>query len=129
MAQLPESYSDVRLGAELPTIVNNLERFVKMRAAGHYPSPEIGIAFVAMKRNISDLPQGHQNWKISARQIFLCQQPSTRHRRDASRPLIQPHHPRYRIFAMRRIFRASACPKWTLTNSQKMRSLKFSTAA
>jgi MoaA/NifB/PqqE/SkfB family radical SAM enzyme len=47
----------VRLGAELPTIINNLERFVKMRAAGHYPSPEIGIAFVAMKRNISDLPQ------------------------------------------------------------------------
>ena len=52
----PETYADVRLGAELPTIIKNLERFVKMRAAGHYPSPEIGIAFVAMKRNISDLP-------------------------------------------------------------------------
>ena len=53
----PESYGDVRLGAELPAVIENLERFVKMRAAGHYPKPEIGIAFVAMKRNFADLPQ------------------------------------------------------------------------
>lgn len=53
----PETYADVRLGAELPTIVANLRRLTKMRKAGHYPKPEIGIAFVAMKRNIADLPQ------------------------------------------------------------------------
>ncbi len=53
----PETYSDVRLGAELPVIVNNLKRFANMRRASHYPRPEIGIAFVAMKRNIADLPQ------------------------------------------------------------------------
>lgn len=53
----PESYADVRLGAELPTVLSNLERFVKMRKGGHYPKPEIGIAFVAMKRNIADLPK------------------------------------------------------------------------
>jgi hypothetical protein len=28
-----------------------------MRPASHFPKPEIGIAFVAMKRNISDLPK------------------------------------------------------------------------
>jgi MoaA/NifB/PqqE/SkfB family radical SAM enzyme len=53
----PETYADVRIGAELPAIIGNLERFVKMRAPGHYPKPELGIAFVAMKRNIADLPQ------------------------------------------------------------------------
>jgi MoaA/NifB/PqqE/SkfB family radical SAM enzyme len=53
----PETYADVRLGAELPTIVANLRRLTRMRKGGHYPKPEIGIAFVAMKRNIGDLPQ------------------------------------------------------------------------
>ncbi len=53
----PETYSDVRLGAELPNIIANLKRFASMRPASHFPKPEIGIAFVAMKRNIADLPQ------------------------------------------------------------------------
>ena len=52
-----ETYADVRLGAELPRILRNLRRFVKMRPAKHYPKPELGIAFVAMKRNIADLPK------------------------------------------------------------------------
>jgi MoaA/NifB/PqqE/SkfB family radical SAM enzyme len=53
----PETYADVRMGAELPNIIRNLKRFAKMRKANHFPTPEIGIAFVAMKRNISDLPE------------------------------------------------------------------------
>jgi len=53
----PESYSDVRLGAELPQVVENVRRFAGMRKGGHYPKPEIGVAFVAMKRNIDELPQ------------------------------------------------------------------------
>jgi MoaA/NifB/PqqE/SkfB family radical SAM enzyme len=53
----PETYADVRLGSELPRIISNLKRFAKMRRAGHYPKPEIGVAFVAMKRNIGDLPE------------------------------------------------------------------------
>jgi MoaA/NifB/PqqE/SkfB family radical SAM enzyme len=53
----PETYADVRLGAELPNILHNLKRFAKMRPANHFPKPEIGIAFVAMKRNIADLPR------------------------------------------------------------------------
>lgn len=53
----PETYADVRMGAELPTIIKNLKRFSKLRPANHFPQPEIGIAFVAMKRNISDLPK------------------------------------------------------------------------
>ncbi|MBE0669869.1 MAG: SPASM domain-containing protein [Anaerolineales bacterium] len=53
----PETYADVRLGAELPVILENLRRLFKMRKGGHFPQPEIGVAFVAMKRNINDLPK------------------------------------------------------------------------
>lgn len=53
----PESYADVRLGAELPTVLDNLQRFRRLRRPAHHPVPELGIAFVAMKRNIGDLPE------------------------------------------------------------------------
>jgi MoaA/NifB/PqqE/SkfB family radical SAM enzyme len=53
----PASYADVRLGAELDTVVGNLRRFDKMRPGGHFPQPQIGVAFVAMKRNINELPR------------------------------------------------------------------------
>jgi MoaA/NifB/PqqE/SkfB family radical SAM enzyme len=51
----PESYSDVRLGAALPQILENIQRIAFMR---HETArrPEIGISFVAMRRNIGDLP-------------------------------------------------------------------------
>ena len=52
----PESYADVRLGAELEYVIANVTRFSKLRTVGHDPRPELGIAFVAMKRNIADLP-------------------------------------------------------------------------
>jgi MoaA/NifB/PqqE/SkfB family radical SAM enzyme len=52
----PESYTDVRLGAALPEVVANVARFRNARPLSHRPVPEIGIAFVAMKRNIADLP-------------------------------------------------------------------------
>lgn len=53
----PESYADVRLGAELPRVLENLDRFRRLRTPAHHPTPEMGIAFVAMKRNIADLPE------------------------------------------------------------------------
>jgi MoaA/NifB/PqqE/SkfB family radical SAM enzyme len=54
----PESYADVRLGAELPNVLANLDRFRRLRPGWtHHPKPEIGVAFVAMKRNIDDLPK------------------------------------------------------------------------
>jgi len=53
----PKTYADVRLGAKLPKIIENVSRFSRMRPGGHFPRPVIGIAFVAMKRNINDLSQ------------------------------------------------------------------------
>lgn len=62
----PESYTDIRLGAELPRILSNLEtlRTLKYQAGSADPRqgmglarPRLGIAFVAMKRNLQDLPK------------------------------------------------------------------------
>ena len=57
----PESYADVRLGAALPEVISNLADFRDACPSRtiyfRYPTkPKIGIVFVAMKRNISDLP-------------------------------------------------------------------------
>ena len=52
----PESYADVRLGAALPQVLDNLSRFYRYRILNHLQSPDLGISFVAMKRNIADLP-------------------------------------------------------------------------
>jgi MoaA/NifB/PqqE/SkfB family radical SAM enzyme len=59
----PESYQDVRLGAALPEVLANLNAFRQARWTKHYPvaldlllQPQLGIVFVAMKRNIADLP-------------------------------------------------------------------------
>lgn len=60
----PESYADVRLGALLPEVLANLKSFQKLRIRAQTATPEIGIVFVAMKRNINDLPSilrlGHE---------------------------------------------------------------------
>jgi MoaA/NifB/PqqE/SkfB family radical SAM enzyme len=52
----PESYADVRLGTTLPQVIDNVMGFRGARPPAQCPTPEIGIAFVAMKRNIADLP-------------------------------------------------------------------------
>jgi MoaA/NifB/PqqE/SkfB family radical SAM enzyme len=60
----PESYQDVRLGAALPEVIANLIEFRNARWTRHFPvsldlmlKPQLGIVFVAMKRNIADLPE------------------------------------------------------------------------
>jgi len=53
----PETYADVRIGSQLPRIIENLRSLARKRGGGHFPKPEIGIAFLAMKRNITDLPK------------------------------------------------------------------------
>lgn len=58
----PQSYADIRLGGDLPRVLANLERLQALRRErfGDSPwagNPLLGIAFVAMKRNIHELPQ------------------------------------------------------------------------
>jgi MoaA/NifB/PqqE/SkfB family radical SAM enzyme len=55
-----ESYADVRLGASFPLVIANLRRLPSVRTRAGYSHdhrPRLGIAFVAMKRNITDLPE------------------------------------------------------------------------
>ncbi len=84
----PETFADVRMGAELPNIINNLKRFSKLRPANHFPKPEIGIAFVAMKRNIQRSAKSHPAWEIFQGQVFFGQQRAAGHRSDAGRPSV-----------------------------------------
>jgi MoaA/NifB/PqqE/SkfB family radical SAM enzyme len=51
-----ESYADVRLGAELPSVLANLKRLRSVRYETGSRTPGLGISFVAMRRNIADLP-------------------------------------------------------------------------
>jgi MoaA/NifB/PqqE/SkfB family radical SAM enzyme len=53
----PESYADVRLGDALPLVIENLTRLKALRARSESQGPNLGIAFVAMQRNIADLPE------------------------------------------------------------------------
>lgn len=56
----PECYADVRLGDALPTVLQNLSRlqtqkYLRFGASNWSGRPKLGIAFVAMRRNIDDL--------------------------------------------------------------------------
>ena len=53
----PESYADVRLWDALPQVTQDLARLREERMAHGSGLPRLGIAFVAMKRNIADLPE------------------------------------------------------------------------
>jgi MoaA/NifB/PqqE/SkfB family radical SAM enzyme len=51
-----ESYADVRIGAALPEIFKNIKQYRHQYVLRKWVDPDIGLAFVAMKRNIGDLP-------------------------------------------------------------------------
>jgi MoaA/NifB/PqqE/SkfB family radical SAM enzyme len=53
----PESYADVRLWDALPQVIEDLTRLRALRLTTRSAVPRLGIAFVAMKRNIADLPE------------------------------------------------------------------------
>lgn len=52
----PGSYEDVRLGDNLPRVVANLQQFHDLKVSRTKTLPNLGIAFVAMRKNIHDLP-------------------------------------------------------------------------
>jgi MoaA/NifB/PqqE/SkfB family radical SAM enzyme len=94
----PESYSDVRLGALLPQVLENLETFKSVRREQQLaamspeertifspglgavrqswylpePHPVLGIVFVAMKRNIGDMSGViGETYKLGARRFIV----------------------------------------------------------
>ena len=55
----PDHYEDIREGATFQTVIDNLMalRRLKLRRGSKFSNPQVGIAFVAMRRNVQDLPE------------------------------------------------------------------------
>ncbi len=55
----PEEYDKIRVNSDFDQVINNLHhlRRLKLRGKGRHSNPQVGIAFVAMKRNVADLPK------------------------------------------------------------------------
>lgn len=53
----PECYADVRTGADLRQVMQNLERLRDLKIRKRSRTPVIGICFVAMKRNLRELSE------------------------------------------------------------------------
>ena len=51
-----ESYVEVRRGGDLHGVLKNLDAFRRLRRPAIYATPALGIAFVAMRGNVADLP-------------------------------------------------------------------------
>ena len=52
----PESYADVRLGAQLPRVIENLKTLKRRKLRFSSDHPQLGIAFVAMESNVAEMP-------------------------------------------------------------------------
>ncbi len=52
----PGSYEDVRLGDNLPRVITNLQRLHELKESMAKKIPSLSVAFVAMRKNIHDLP-------------------------------------------------------------------------
>ncbi len=52
----PESYADIRSGADLGMVQKNVEGLHAARRANRRDNPEIGLEFVVTRRNVSELP-------------------------------------------------------------------------
>lgn len=58
-AASPEQYEDIRVKSSYTQVIENLRRLrlIKLRRKSRLGGPRVGIAFVAMRQNIADLPQ------------------------------------------------------------------------
>jgi tungsten cofactor oxidoreducase radical SAM maturase len=52
----PDTYADVRQGADLRAVLSNIERLNRIKAEQGSSSPRLGVEFVALKRNAAELP-------------------------------------------------------------------------
>ena len=53
----PEAQADVRSGASLQTVIENLKGLGRVRRSLERDNPTIGLEFVAMRRNVHELPK------------------------------------------------------------------------
>jgi MoaA/NifB/PqqE/SkfB family radical SAM enzyme len=68
----PECYVDVRREGDLAHVIENLERLRDLKIQRRSETPAIGISFVAMKRNLGELPEVLRlEHRIGARQFLV----------------------------------------------------------
>src|SRR5690606_34666299 len=55
----PEGYENIRVGSNYDHVISSLRELwrMKLRRGNKHSNPQVGIAFVAMRRNIEDLPR------------------------------------------------------------------------
>lgn len=55
----PELYNDIRVHSSYKQVIDNMRylRRLKLRGKGRHSNPQVGIAFVAMRSNVADLPR------------------------------------------------------------------------
>jgi MoaA/NifB/PqqE/SkfB family radical SAM enzyme len=70
----PETYEDIRWHSSFRQVIENLRQLhrLRLRRKGRHGKPEVGLAFVAMKRNVADLPALPQlATKVGAKRISV----------------------------------------------------------
>ena len=68
----PETYADVRLGNELPNILDNLHTFRRLKYRYSSKKPALGVSFVLMKRSLHDFPEVVElSLRLGARRIMV----------------------------------------------------------
>lgn len=70
----PENYEDIRKNSSFSQIVENLRQLhrLKLRYKTRHGKPQVGLAFVAMKRNVADLPElPHLATRVGAKRITV----------------------------------------------------------
>ncbi len=68
----PEAYADLREGANLRQVLANVEQLQSLRTASPRENPELALEFVAMRRNLQDLPKlGALALAVGARRVIV----------------------------------------------------------
>lgn len=68
----PECYAGVRVDGDLATVMANLEQLRDLKIQQRSPLPRLGIAFVALKRNLAELPEILKlEYRIGAREFLI----------------------------------------------------------
>jgi len=67
-----ECYAGVRVEGDLGVVMANLERLRDLKIMARSQKPRIGVAFVAMKRNLAELPEVLKlEYRIGAREFLV----------------------------------------------------------
>lgn len=68
----PECYAGVRVEGDLSVVMANLERLRDLKILRRVQQPRIGVCFVAMKRNLAELPDVLKlEYRIGAREFLI----------------------------------------------------------